>query len=79
MRKILKIQSELSVQSMNKNKVLIDNHYITTFKSVTKKFPKTSDYSCIVLSLMKHSIVSCNNSIEQKMNIFIDNYFTKSL
>ena len=34
MRKFLKIQSELSVQSTNKIFFLIDNHYKTIFKSV---------------------------------------------
>ena len=34
MRKFLKIQSELSVQSTNKKNFLIDNHYKIIFKSV---------------------------------------------
>ena len=45
MRKFLKIQSELSVQSTNKKKFLIDNHYKIIFKSQKCVYFLQGDYA----------------------------------
>ena len=65
MRTFLKIQWELSVQSTNEKKILIDNHYKTIFKSVSNACTSYSVFKEVSLLLTVVEVTMWIDSINK--------------